>query len=50
MIVRHYVRCQGKGVRVVAAGASERVLELFKLTKMDGVISTSSTVDDADVR
>jgi anti-anti-sigma factor len=50
MIVRHYVRCQGKGVRMVAAGASERVLELFKLTKMDGVISTSSTVDDADVR
>ena len=49
MIVRHYVRCQGKGVRVVAAGASERVLELFKLTKMDGVISTSSTVDDADM-
>jgi anti-anti-sigma factor len=49
MIVRHYVRCQGKGVRVVAAGASERVLELFKLTKMDGVISTSSTVDDADI-
>ena len=50
MIVRHYVRCQGKGVRVVAAGASERVLELFKLTKMDGVFSTSSTLDDADVR
>jgi anti-anti-sigma factor len=49
MIVKHYVRCQGKGVRMVAAGASERVLELFKLTKMDGVISTSSTVDDADI-
>jgi anti-anti-sigma factor len=49
MIVKQYVRCQGKGVRMVAAGASERVLELFKLTKMDGVISTSSTVDDADI-
>ena len=50
MIVKHYVRCHGKGVRVIAAGASERVLELFKLTKMDEVISTSSTVDDADIR
>jgi anti-anti-sigma factor len=50
MIVKHYVRCQGKGVRMVAAGASERVLELFRLTKMDGVITTSSTVDDADIR
>ena len=50
MIVKHYVRCQGKGVRMVAAGASERVLELFRLTKMDGVITTSSTVNDADIR
>jgi anti-anti-sigma factor len=49
MIVRHYVRCQGKGVRVIAAGANARVLELFKLTKMEGVIPTSSTVDDVDI-
>jgi anti-anti-sigma factor len=49
MIVRHYVRCQGKGVRVIAAGANARVLELFKLTKMEGVIPTSSKVDDVDI-
>ena len=50
MIVKHYVRCHGKGVRVIAAGANARVLELFKLTKMDGVIATTGTVDDADIR
>jgi anti-anti-sigma factor len=50
MIVKHYVRCQGKGIRVIAAGANGRVLELFRLTKMDGVITTTSTVDDADIR
>jgi anti-anti-sigma factor len=49
MIVKHYVRCQGKGVRVIAAGASARVIELFKLTRMDGVITTTGTVDDADI-
>jgi anti-anti-sigma factor len=49
MIVKHYVRCQGKGVRVIAAGASARVIELFKLTRMDGVITTTSAVDDADI-
>jgi anti-anti-sigma factor len=49
MIVRHYVRCQGKGVRVIAAGANARVLELFKLTRMERVIPTSSTVDDVDI-
>ena len=50
MIVKHYVRCQGKGIRVIAAGANGRILELFRLTKMDGVITTTSTVDDADIR
>ena len=38
-IVSHYVHCRGKGVRMIAAGLSPRVLELFKLTKVDSVIS-----------
>src|SRR5271156_2934873 len=38
-IVRHYVRCHGKGVRLIAAGVSPRVLELFKLTKVEAVFS-----------
>ena len=49
MIVRHYVRCQGRGVRIIAAGVSPRVLELFKLTKMDAVLATTATVEDADL-
>jgi anti-anti-sigma factor len=50
MIVRHCVRCQGKGVRVVAAGPSPRVLELFKLTRMEAVIPTAATVEEASVQ
>jgi anti-anti-sigma factor len=48
MIVRHYVRCQGKGVRLIAAGVSPRVLELFKLTKVEAVFSMTATVEEAD--
>jgi anti-anti-sigma factor len=46
MVVRHYVRCQDKGVRFVAAGVSPRVLELFKLTNLDEVIPIISTVEE----
>jgi len=48
MIVRHYVRCQGKEVRFVIAGASSRVLELFKITKVDSFLSLKASVEDVD--
>jgi anti-anti-sigma factor len=47
MVVRHYVRCQDKGVRFIAAGVSPRVLELFKLTNVDTVIPMIATVEEA---
>jgi anti-anti-sigma factor len=45
MVVRHYVRCQDKGVRFIAAGVGPRVLELFKLTNVDTVIPITATYD-----
>jgi anti-anti-sigma factor len=48
MIVRHHVRCQGKGVRLIAAGVNPRVLDLFKLTKVETVFSMTATVEEAD--
>jgi hypothetical protein len=48
MVVRHYVRCQDEGVRFIAAGASPRVLELFKLTNVDTVIPMIATVEEVD--
>ena len=47
MVVRHYVRCQDKGVRFMATGVSPRVLELFKLTNVDVVIPIIATVEEA---
>ncbi|HTZ57322.1 MAG TPA: STAS domain-containing protein [Acidobacteriaceae bacterium] len=48
MIVRHYVRCQGKGIRLILAGLNPRLLELLKLTKMDAVLPTCSAVEEAE--
>jgi ABC-type transporter Mla MlaB component len=48
IIVRHYVRCKSKGVRLIVAGAVPRVLDLFKLTKVDGLIPATDTVEEAE--
>ena len=47
-IVSLYVRCRGKGIRLIAAGAGPRVLELFQMTKVDAVIPMIATVEEAD--
>jgi anti-anti-sigma factor len=38
MLVSHYVRCQGKGIRLSIRGANARVQELFRLTGMTTVL------------
>jgi anti-anti-sigma factor len=48
LVVSHYVRCQGRGVRLVAAGVSARVLQLLEMTKVDGFLPRVATVDEAD--
>ena len=48
LIVSHYVRCQGRGVRLVAAGVSPRVLQLFEMTKVDEFFPRIATVEEAD--
>jgi anti-anti-sigma factor len=48
MIISQYVRCQAKGLRMVAAGVGPRVLEWFRLTKLDTFIPMDATVDEAE--
>jgi anti-anti-sigma factor len=48
MIVNHFVRCQGKKTKLIAVGVSPRVLELFKLTKVDSVIPLTATIQEAE--
>ena len=49
IVVRHYVHCQGKGVKFLAVGATLRVLDLFKITKVDGVLPLAASVEDIDI-
>jgi anti-anti-sigma factor len=48
MLINHYVHCQGCASRVVTVGVSPRVMELFKLTKVDGIIPRAETVEAAE--
>ena len=50
MVATYYIRCRKHGVKLVAAGLTPRVRELFKLTKMDSVIPIVATVEEAESR
>lgn len=47
LIVSHFVRCQNKGVRFVAAGVAPRVLQLFQTTRIDHLFPMTGTVEEA---
>jgi anti-anti-sigma factor len=48
LIVSHYVRCHSRGVRLVVAGVSPRVLQLFEMTTVDKFFPRVATVEEAD--
>jgi anti-anti-sigma factor len=50
LIVGHFVRCQNKGIHLIAAGVGPRVLELFKTTRTDHLFPFTATVDEASSR
>jgi ABC-type transporter Mla MlaB component len=50
LIVTHYAHCQRKGIRMIAVGVGQRVLELFKLTRVDGLIPMAATIAEAGAR
>jgi len=47
-VINHFVHCQNAGARLIAAGVSPRVLELFKLTKVDSIIPLAATAEEAE--
>ena len=49
MIVTHYVHCQNKGIKLILTGVSQRVLDLFKMTKVDTTLPTAATVEEVDI-
>jgi ABC-type transporter Mla MlaB component len=48
-IVGHYAHCRGKGIRMIAAGLTPRVLNLFQMCKVDTIIPIAASVEEADI-
>jgi anti-sigma B factor antagonist len=47
-IINYYTHCQNRGVKLIIAAVSDRVMELFKMTRVDKIISFSPTVEEAE--
>ena len=47
-VINHHVRCTGKGVKLIVTSVSERIMELFKMTRVDGVITIMPSVEAAE--
>jgi anti-anti-sigma factor len=48
MLVSHCTRCHTRGVRLIAAGVSPRVVELLEMTKLDKFFPRVATAEEAD--
>jgi len=48
IIATHYIRCRKHGVKVMVAGMSPKVRDVFKVTNMDKVIPIAATVEEAE--
>lgn len=48
LVMNHYVRCQTKGTKLVVSGANNRVMDLFKVTKVDSVLPLAPTIEAAE--
>ena len=48
MVATQYVRCRRNGIKMIAVGASPRVREVLKITRMDSVIPMVATMEEAE--
>ena len=48
VLMNHHVSAQDHGRKLLLAGVNERIAELFKMTKVDGVLSRFSSVAAAE--
>ena len=48
LVMNHYVRCQTNGTKLVVTGANNRVLDLFKVTKVDTVLPLAPSIEIAE--
>lgn len=49
-IINYYVSCQRNDRKFVIAGVNERVMQLFRMTKVDGLLMIAPTVAEAELK
>jgi anti-anti-sigma factor len=49
-VINFFTHCQKKGIRLIIAGVSERVSELFKMTGVDTLIPIVNSLEEAEAR
>jgi anti-sigma B factor antagonist len=47
-IINYFVSCQRAGKKLIVAGVNGRVMELFKMTKVDALLTMKPTVAEAE--
>lgn len=47
-VINHHVHCENKKVRLIVSGVSPRVLELFRMTRVDAIMSLAPSVEVAE--
>ena len=50
LVMNHYVHCQNRGSKMIVAAASGRIMDLFKVTKVDTVLPLAATVAEAEAK
>jgi anti-anti-sigma factor len=48
VVVNFHVHCQNQGGKLIAVGVSPRIMEVFKITRVDSVIAMAATVEEAE--
>jgi anti-sigma B factor antagonist len=48
LVMNHYVRCSTNGSKLVVSGANNRILDLFKVTKVDTVLPMVANLEEAE--
>jgi anti-sigma B factor antagonist len=50
LIMNHYVHCQTRGSKLVVAAANGRVMDLFKVTKVESVLALAASIEEAETK
>jgi len=48
LVMNHYVHCQTRCTKLVVCGANSRVMDLFKVTKVDTILPLTATLEEAE--